>query len=65
MYSHPRWQLIPTYEVISIIDLAKLIKLLQEKLHQPSSIGNCNPLTNEHELDKILEKRTKSQSFTI
>lgn len=61
---HPRWSLIPTYEVITIIDLAKLIQLLQDKYRQPSAIGDCNPEAREVELQLINERRREAQTYT-
>lgn len=35
MFDHPRWQLIPTFEFISIIDFHHLTSLLKKRLELP------------------------------
>jgi hypothetical protein len=35
MFDHPRWQLIPTFEFISVIDFHHLTSLLKKRLELP------------------------------
>ncbi|CDW71143.1 UNKNOWN [Stylonychia lemnae] len=62
---HPRWKIIPSFEIISIIDLSKLIHLIMEKYHGSTMISYCRPEQDEEKLEKVREQKTMAQSFTI
>ena len=55
MNDHPRWQLIPTFEFISIIDLSKLVRALQKR-EQPSLFKD-RPLEDDEELERLLDQK--------
>ena len=53
MADHPRWRLIPSFEFISVIDLSRLCKIIQQDLH-PRLFG-AKPLEDDEELEKLYD----------
>eukprot|EP00347_Sterkiella_histriomuscorum_P019529 403341284 len=62
---HPRWQIIPSFEMITIIDLSKLIHLIQDKYHPPIAISNCDGDGDEERLQKLYEQRKEQNNLTM
>ena len=59
---HPRWKLIPTFEFITIIDLAKLVHLIQDKYYP--HLVEYTPESKEKELIKVHEFKSLTQTWT-
>lgn len=55
MSAHPRWRLISTFEVITVVDLAKLCSIIQKNFHP--SIYQARPLEDEEKLDQMHEDK--------
>ena len=54
--NHPRWRLIPSFEFIGIVDLAKLTSIIQKHMHP--RLFECRPLEDEEKLDYLYDDKS-------
>ena len=64
IYDHPRWQLIPSFEIITIIDLSKLIKLIRGREKSPQEITSCDVEKDLKVLEQTFVQRDENNNFT-
>jgi len=68
MADHPRWQLISTVETITVVDLAKLLKIVEYAIAGPSkkvtyrttNVWGMKAKENDDELEEIYTRKINS-----
>ena len=68
MADHPRWRLISTVETITLVDLAKLLKIVEYSIagpgkrivYQTSNIWNMKAKENDDDLEEIYNRKIGS-----
>jgi len=63
MSEHPRWKLIPTIDVVTILDLDKMIKIIQDKFYP--ELLECAPEDKEEKLKEIFRVREEMNTLSV
>lgn len=66
MANHPRWRLISTLEFITVIDLAKLMRILEQSFTGTRRQNSCDvfamrALEDEERLDDLHDKKAHNR----